>query len=589
MNKFCCGEELASLVVSSDLLNLSWRAILDCYSSLADPGGPLSVVFKASPYEDAIFVAFVASPPASTLHHLQTQGGGGGGDFISSEELRSFLPGFPFDFICTKLNPSFRVHRAAIALFASIVEQLNLLKLQLCSATQTRLIITGHSLGGSVASLFTLWLLDSLSSKDKKHLLCITFGSPLVGDHSFQQAISERPSWNPCFLHVVHKHDPIPWSFICQQIHVNYKPFGIFLLCSESNCSCFEQPEATLMAMKAMSSEVAQSQYPSNNSVEINGQILRWIQPKTVRQGTSLPWNLSATPLQAGIAIQLGAIGVDMKNSNFNSLVTNIERNLASAFKRSAFDPSKKLNEMKKDMTFLEWYKKSMVGEGGYYDSFKNVQFQSGEKIISRQEIIKHKKILERYWKRMVEEAEKMPQKEGIAFRTRWLYAGTAYRRMVEPLDIAEYYRDGKKGYRHGGRVEKFKHYIQLEKWVNEDKLQGCSSKPRNKPVSLTEDSCFWGDVEEAVISCKVLGDGQSSIEEKTLSRDYLVRFEEYVMKLIHSYLVSSEIFLEGSTFRQWWVEYNKIIEPSCTSPLTLFMKNQEYRAYICDEYRAYV
>nr|GMC95229.1 senescence-associated carboxylesterase 101 isoform X1 [Ipomoea batatas] len=339
--------------------------------------------------------------------------------------------------------------------------------------------------------------------------------------------------------------------------------------------------------MMAMSSEVAQSQYPSNG-VEINGQILRRIEPKTVRKGTSLPWNLSATPLQAGIAVQLEAIGVDMRNSNFNSLVTNIERNLASAFKRSAFDPSKKLNEMKKDMIFLEWYKKSMVEEGGYYDSFKNVKPQSGDKIISRQEIIKHKKILERYWKRMVEEAEKMPQKEGNVFRTRWLYAGTNYRRMVEPLDIAEYYRDGKKGYRHGGRTEKFKHYIQLEKWMNEDKQQG-SSKTRNKPVSLTEDSCFWGDVEEAVICCKILGDGQSSIEEKALSRQYLVGFEEYVMNSIHSCSVSSEIFLRGSTFREWWVEYNKLIEPSYTSPLTLFMKNQEYRAYICEEYRAYV
>nr|GMD01153.1 senescence-associated carboxylesterase 101 [Ipomoea batatas] len=459
--------------------------------------------------------------------------------------------------------------------------------MQLCNATQTRLIITGHSLGGSVASLFTLWLLDSLPSKDKKHLLCITYGSPLVGDHSFQQAISERPSWNPCFLHVVHKHDPIPWSFICQQIQANYKPFGIFLLCSESNCSCFEQPEATLVAMMSMSSEVAQSQYPSNG-VDINGQILRWIEPKTVRQGTSLPWNLSATPLQAGITIQLEAIGVDMRNSNFNSLVTNIERNLASAFKRSALDPTKKLNEMKKDMVFFEWYKKSMDEEGGYYDSFKNVQFQSGEKIISRQEIIKRKKILDRYWKRMVEEVEKMPQKEGIAFRTGWLYAGTAYRRMVEPLDIAEYYRDGKRGYRHGGRTEKFKHYIQLEKWMNEDKPP-VSSKTRNRPVSLTEDSCFWGDVEEAVICCKILGDGQSSIEEKALSRQYLVGFEEYVMNSIHSCSVSSEIFLKGSTFRQWWLEYNKIIEPSYTSSLTLFMRNQEYRAYICDEYRAYV
>lgn len=183
--------------------------------------------------------------------------------------------------------------------------------MQLCSVEQSRLIITGHSLGGSVASLFTLWLLDSLSSKDKKHALCITFGSPLLGDQNFQQAISERPSWNSCFLHVIYKHDPIPWSFIFQQIHV-YKPFGTFLLCSESNCSCFEQPEATLESMMAMSSAVAQSQYLSSSVPIDYEQILRCIKSKTVSQGTSLPWNLCVTPLQTGIAMHLEAIGVDM-------------------------------------------------------------------------------------------------------------------------------------------------------------------------------------------------------------------------------------------------------------------------------------
>ncbi|KAK7271705.1 hypothetical protein RJT34_27825 [Clitoria ternatea] len=56
----------------------------------------------------------------------------------------------------------------------------------------------------------------------------------------------------------------------------------------------------------------------------------------------------------------------------------------------------------------------------------------------------------------MVEEAEMKHKIEGSAFSKIWLYAGTSYRRMVELLAIAEYYRNGGRDYVTKGRSERF-------------------------------------------------------------------------------------------------------------------------------------
>lgn len=56
--------------------------------------------------------------------------------------------------------------------------------------SSSKLIITGVALGGSIASLFTLLLLESIDSKNKKPI-CITFGSLLIGDKILQQAKSQ--------------------------------------------------------------------------------------------------------------------------------------------------------------------------------------------------------------------------------------------------------------------------------------------------------------------------------------------------------------------------------------------------------------
>lgn len=571
---FSSGQELANLVVSSDLLHHSWVTISDLSSHtyLNNPTNPVPILFKVYPYHsNGAIIAFVSSPTCTVQEEM-----------VSSEALKGSQA--PFDFISTKLNPHFSINKAAVALFASLLNELSALKEQLGSFSP--LIITGLSLGGSVASLFTLWLLDNISPKDNnKRPTCITFGSPLVGDSGLQQAISERPSWSSSFLHVVSNQDPVPRFLISPTNGFAgsipqsciYKPFGVFLLCSDSDCSCFEEPESVLDLMMVMNSNC---QLQDNGFLLFDyGQTLERLKHRVICKGTSQLCEYRVDQLQAGINLQLEIIGIGGQHtSNMSFLRNNMEKRVEASFlkKRNTFDPGKKLNKMKEAMTWLEWYRKLTLNEGGYYDSFKFSGSRSRDEVKSRQEIVKHHRTLTKYWKIMVAEVKKMPQKEEAAFRTRWLYAGTNYRRMVEPLDVAEYYMKlGNRDYVNLGRSE---HYKQLEKWMKEDKPSG-SGNHRRKAVSFTEDSCFWAYVEEAIISSKGLREGSS--EEKDNSRRDLVNFGEYVMRLIRSYSVSSEIFQPQCSFMRWWKEYRQDIL-SCLNnwPLSFYMENEEYQSY---------
>ncbi|XP_065636242.1 senescence-associated carboxylesterase 101-like isoform X1 [Quercus suber] len=589
---FSSGLELANLVVSSGVLYHSWAAVRDLYSEINQNEQPsLSVRYKISQQPNCTTIAFFTWSACSKDYIIQ---GGGGEDLVSSSTLKESFP--LFEFLCTKTNPKFSINKAALELFASIRDSLPSLKSQIDNSKV--LIITGKSLGGSVATLFTLWLLETIDFSITKRPLCITFGSPLIGDNGLQNAILEYPTWNSCFLHVVSDQDPVPRVLIsphnppatesASQTNV-YKPFGTFLLYSEFGCGCFKDSQTILELLMATYSEGPGNQN-SNQVLELYKKIVEFLNRKVICGDTTGLLQWTTPPLRAGIIIQLVAIGLmrpqslqpQGQNNGLDNLITKIEKQEMELVmsKGLGFNPSKTLNEIKINMAFFEWYKKCFKEKGiGYYDSFKNGSSQTDI------EVVKFKTILAHYWEGEVNEAEKKPQKEGAPFRTGWLGAGTNFRRMIEPLDIAEYYKKGLKDYINQGRP---KHYKQLEQWlkVTEKTASNPSQlKKQNVASSLTEDSCFWAHVEEALISCKLLSSRESSTGEKELSKHNLIEFENYVLSLMKNYAVSPEIFLPQSSFMLWWKEYEEIIRKgimgaSYYSPLTDLMKNRSYQNY---------
>ncbi|GJZ28608.1 senescence-associated carboxylesterase 101-like protein, partial [Tanacetum coccineum] len=121
-----------------------------------------------------------------------------------------------------------------------------------------------------------------------------------------------------------------------------------------------------------------------------------------------------------------------------------------------------------------------------------------------------------------------MPQMERLKLRNRWLYTGTNYRRMVEPLDIAEYYKNGSRNY----MAFRPNHHTLLEKWLVEDQQDRQPNGRTNETTSLTNDSCFWVYVEEAVLSLRDLEEGGST-QSVTKIEQGLAGFEANVQRAL--------------------------------------------------------
>ncbi|KAF7848996.1 hypothetical protein BT93_L1363 [Corymbia citriodora subsp. variegata] len=556
--RFSNGLHLANLAVSSNLLQDSWNAISELEQRQNKQHFLSSCVKRVFPQvEPAVFdefpclnyniIAFVISTVATG--HLQEKR-----DLVPSSKIQDF------EFLCSK---SFHINKAAISLFTSLRNKLSPLKekVVVTSANAKKpvfYIITGHSLGGSIASLFTLWLLNTL--EPTKIPLCITFDSPLLGDSAFQEAISQYSSQNSCFLHLVYKDDSFPRLPICSCTtnQSPYKPFGTFLLCSESGSTCFEAPES-IMELLPSNIGVGNKESRRVNYMDV----IRCLEQRFTCGDHSRLNGQEEDLYKAGVTTQITAVGLEpiQQNKGTDALINDLVKHEQGIIRqrKKSFHPAKELNEMKVYLAYLEWYMNVCKSNGqgpGYYDSFKNAR----ERRDSR--VDKYKTILTDYWERVVKDAEKKPQLPGTPLRNRWLFAGTNYRRIVEPLDIADYYKRGRKDYLQRGRS---KHCKLLEEWLedhqsktSQEQAGQSNSKSKNIELSVTEDSCFWARVEEAIRLCRLLASGESLNKS---GRKKLIKFEGYVMGLINNYAVSLDIFLDESSYMQWWREYEKILE----------------------------
>lgn len=80
-------------------------------------------------------------------------------------------------------------------------------------AERKQIVFTGHSSAGPIAVLMTVWFLENFIKSDpstnRMPPICVTFGSPLVGDFIFNHAL-RRESWSHYFIHFVMRYDIVP-------------------------------------------------------------------------------------------------------------------------------------------------------------------------------------------------------------------------------------------------------------------------------------------------------------------------------------------------------------------------------------------
>jgi len=595
---FTVGQESATFLLSCGILSKAWEV-----SRLASN----SKSFTLNEYEGVAYVAF------PSFHNIETflvkERKYGEGNIQTDNKVFSD---------CLKGNndqPAL-VHQGALKLFLHIMENTDFkTKLQMYTDSKQRklkpIMFVGHSLGGVVATLATLWVLEKRLRQSSP--FCITFGCPLVGDVSLVEAVG-RENWAGNFCHVVSKHDIVPrmllapfesiaealltifpywqgkvkYSFIqdaCRKLHKNvldslsksdgrnpYRPFGTYMFCSSNGAACIEDSEtvlkmlhSTMQRQEASSGEIIQDCFSEHIGY---GSVLKHVIEKFI-SGRRIANPDSDSFYEMGISLQLEAIGVGVQDNPARialqrAVETENERNT------NVDKLAIKLGEKQCRMAELEWYKERCEKEDGivYYDSFKN---QNGKKDIHANE---RRLKLEGFWDEIIEMWEKHELPSDFESRNKWINAGTTYRRLVEPLDIAFYYRTckGNGNYLSDGRPNRHK---VLQKWMEEkEKTRSSISQGlRTKRASLTLDSRFWAYVEEARKDLANLKRGQHQRLQN------LEKFEEYVTTMEKALSISSDVFMKGSSFMIWWEEwkeYKKNQSPEWSSPLYKIMEKLE-------------
>ncbi|KAF3796581.1 Senescence-associated carboxylesterase 101 [Nymphaea thermarum] len=565
--KFSGGRAKANLILSAGILQRAWTSISELER-------------RRSTTDACPFVVDDTSPNSTTLvflrHHVSA--------FIQRDQRRRLpLQTHPhFDFLTTNDNPSVSFNGTFLSVYLSFLQSTDFGD-QACPTStcfilrnNKQLIIVGEEEGGATAALCALWLLKNWSSPSLP--LCITFDAPFVGGEELQKAVGTVEQWTAQFWHVTRRR--YDWNFFSDS--GRYKPFGTYFLISDSGCVCVDDPDSAceLLQVKSPSSDghFLDSDHGRRYfGLKKYGMLRKKLEKTPLSKSRYIEATGFQESLMVDLALQLDSAGIGFNHEEHQRLLQSMKQRevVAHLSHKSAPNASKRLNQVKKQMARLEWYKKECEAKNmTYYDCYKS---RSTEKDM---DVIKFKNILNNYWREKVEEAEDKPQLPDARMRVKWLFAGVTYKRMVEPLDIADHYRRTGRG---DYTARRPRHYELLEKWYEEDdKKNKKEKKKEGKGTSLTDDSCFWAHVEEAALRLNELKK-QGRIAGAKSKEDLwneLREFEGYVMKSVDNYELSPEVFLDNSSFMEWWKEYEKELEPGYSSPFVAFMKDTRYVHY---------
>lgn len=205
------------------------------------------------------------------------------------------------------------------------------------------------------------------------------------------------------------------------------------------------------------------------------------------------------------------------------------------------------IDKIKDALKKIQEYKTSCeIHKIGYYDAFKiqkdSCDFNTNIKRLE----------LAGIWDEIVEMIKRYELPDGFEGRKEWVEIGTSFRRLVEPLDIANYYRHLKNEDTGPYMVKaRPKRYRFTQKW---------HEHAEKMTVGLNSETTFWAEVEE--LRLKPFGQ----------VKDKVLRLEEQVVSWVFKGWLSKDVFLGESTFTKWW---NALpFEHRFGSRLAMFMSN---------------
>jgi len=203
----------------------------------------------------------------------------------------------------------------------------------------------------------------------------------------------------------------------------------------------------------------------------------------------------------------------------------------------------------------IEWYKALCDDDTGYYDAFRQ---RKASKRDSKVNINRIK--LGQFWDEVVEMLENNQLPQDFPKRAKWVNAANFYKLLVEPLDIAEYYRTqtqkSRGHYMSHGRPRR---YEVFDRWWRElHKSDTGRGQTRSRFAGQTQDSCFWAKVEEA---SEWIEAAKTENDQAKLARiwENLNEFECETRQLIELKEVSKDVVAPRSSYSLWTKEWKDL------------------------------
>uniref|UniRef100_A0A5B7B1P6 Putative lipase-like PAD4 n=1 Tax=Davidia involucrata TaxID=16924 RepID=A0A5B7B1P6_DAVIN len=529
------------------------------------------------------------------------------------------------------------VHAGLLHLFLSVFNTPNFENQMFEASKKSKSIVfTGHSIGGTIASLSALWLLCNHQSIPTEPLsvLCITFGSPLLGNESLSRAIVQE-RWGGNFWHVVAKNDIVPRLLLAPQAPITpqllhylfqfwhlsmtspylrelaaadlpenvksdlfhfvlsyvgemakpkpgggegsaaarslFWPFGNYMFCTDEGAVCVDNAMAVLklqhlmFAMGSASSSIEDHLKYEHYVGKVSQQVLLQIRRGHIQiQGDELP----ESSYEAGIALALQSSGI----SSSHEPISGPAKDCLKMAKRMGRTPNLNsanlaigLSKITPLRAQIEWYKAlcdECDDQMGYYDTFK---LRGASRRDSKVNMNRIK--LAQFWNDLIQMLESNQLPHDFHKREKWVNASQFYKLLVEPLDIAEYYRSGvhrTKGhyFKHGRerRYEIFDRWWRDRSGVSdlEEEDNNNNNNKRSKFASLTQDSCFWAKVEEA----REWVDNVRSESDATklhLLWESIGMFEQYARRMVERKEVSRDVMAKNSSYSMWVQEWSEL------------------------------
>ncbi|KAE8816490.1 protein EDS1L-like [Hordeum vulgare] len=470
-------------------------------------------------------------------------------------------------------------------------------------AEEKRVVFTGHSSGGSIATLAAIWFLENCTrrgSVNQAQPFCVTFGAPLVGDNVFNHAV-RREGWSQCILHFIMPLDIIPRIPLAplassrEQIQSvldwlsphspNFSPVGNSLVIPEfyetllrSTLSIASYEACSFMGctssiLGTLTSFIELSPYRPcgtylfltsteqlvilTNSDAVLQLLFYCLQLDPQQQlldaaarSLSAHWqyeSIKQNMMQEVVCVDyLRAISSSLPGTQMNGIaIGGLELSKEAMLSLAAaaqWEKQREINQAKIDancskiqeaLKSLNEYKRTCeLHEVSYYDSFKlQREVHDFNSNVRRLE-------LAGLWDEIIEMLRRRELPDAFEGREEWVNLGTSYRRLVEPLDIANYYRHSKNedtgSYLSKGRPRRYKY---TQKWREQS---------HRIPLGSSLESCFWAMSEE--LQAEMIN-GKSFEDLK----DRVGKLESDALGWFTSGTLGKDVFLSSSSFVIWW------------------------------------